>query len=321
MYNSGGFRLVVRRGPQPNQVFELTQDIITLGRDITNEITINDPEISRHHCRLTRGTNDYTIEDHGSTNGTFVNGQRLTGAQPLRAGDLIGLGETVNLVYETSAAAQPAAPPPAFGAAQPPGYGSPEYAAPTGGMPPAAPAGDFYNQQQQQQPQPYQDFGQAPAYPGGFPQAPPAYSYEDDAAARGNRGCGLLIGCGIVMALAAIMMVVGVIVIDSPLDDMPLLSDIAGAAGLPGSSVDNAENYLRAMGECDIEKAQQYVCSRDASFVNEGICINNLEDYSCEKDGNDVTCETTIGGTTETVTLNIRNGQVCGSVFFLSDGR
>src|SRR5688500_14081707 len=56
---SGNFRLIVRRGPQPNQVHEMNKDVITLGRDITNDITINDPEVSRHHARLTRGGGGY----------------------------------------------------------------------------------------------------------------------------------------------------------------------------------------------------------------------------------------------------------------------
>jgi hypothetical protein len=93
------FRLIVRRGPQPNQIYEMNKGIITLGRDITNDIVINDPEVSRHHCRLTQGPGGYTMEDLGSTNGTFINGQRLTGARPLVHGDMVGLGETVTLAY------------------------------------------------------------------------------------------------------------------------------------------------------------------------------------------------------------------------------
>ncbi len=94
------FRLTVRRGPQPNQQYDLTRDTITLGRDLTNDIVINDPEVSRHHARLVFSAGGYAIEDLRSTNGTFVNRRRITGLQPLAPGDLIGLGETVLLAYE-----------------------------------------------------------------------------------------------------------------------------------------------------------------------------------------------------------------------------
>src|SRR5215469_15364333 len=100
MQGTGSFRLIVRRGPQPNQIYELSKDSLIIGRDITNDIVINDPEVSRHHAKLTRGGSGYTLEDQGSTNGSFVNGQRLTGARPLNNGDLIGLGETVTLSFE-----------------------------------------------------------------------------------------------------------------------------------------------------------------------------------------------------------------------------
>lgn len=108
MIQGDSFRLIVRRGPQPNQSYDLSKDIITVGRDITNDIVINDPEVSRHHMRFTRGASGFSLEDLGSTNGTFVNGQRLTGARPLRPGDMVGLGETVTLTYELVAAPRPA---------------------------------------------------------------------------------------------------------------------------------------------------------------------------------------------------------------------
>lgn len=108
MIQGDSFRLIVRRGPQPNQSYDLNKDIVTLGRDITNDIVINDPEVSRHHMRLTRGASGFSVEDLGSTNGTFVNGQRLSGARPMRPGDMIGLGETVTLTYEVMSAARPA---------------------------------------------------------------------------------------------------------------------------------------------------------------------------------------------------------------------
>ena len=114
---SDSFRLVMRRGPSPNQVYDLSKDNVTIGRDITNDIVINDPEVSRHHLRFTRGGGGFTMEDLGSTNGTFINGQRMTGSRPLRSGDMIGLGETVTLAYEP--ASSPTVPGPAADVASP----------------------------------------------------------------------------------------------------------------------------------------------------------------------------------------------------------
>ena len=109
MQSGTTFRLIVRRGPQPNQQHELVRDTITLGRDITNDLVINDPEVSRHHMRLIRTPSGYTIEDLRSTNGTFVNKQRLTAPYQLVNGDLIGLGETVTLEYQAGGAGDMAA--------------------------------------------------------------------------------------------------------------------------------------------------------------------------------------------------------------------
>lgn len=105
------FRLIVRRGPQVNEAYELTGDVSNLGRDITNDIVINDREVSRHHLRLTRGADGYTIEDLGSTNGTFVNGKRVSGATALKNGDMVGLGETVTLQFEAGRPGMSAPPP------------------------------------------------------------------------------------------------------------------------------------------------------------------------------------------------------------------
>jgi hypothetical protein len=100
MQSGTTYRLVVRRGPQPNQQFLLTRDTVTLGRDITNDIVINDPEVSRHHARFIRTGTGYSYEDLRSTNGSFINRQRLSTPYQLSNGDLLGLGETITLVYE-----------------------------------------------------------------------------------------------------------------------------------------------------------------------------------------------------------------------------
>jgi len=190
------YRLIVRRGPQPNQVYELNKDIITIGRDITNDIVINDPECSRHHLRLTRGANGFNIEDLGSTNGTFVNGQRLTGVRALNRGDMIGLGETVTLGYEVMrpageaapAAPQPGAPaqspyaPPSSPAYTPPGSTSYE-------QPPIAPTPGYESPAYGQQPGQQAGYGQP-----GTPQQPaygqPQYGQQPGQPGYGQAGYG-----------------------------------------------------------------------------------------------------------------------------------
>jgi predicted component of type VI protein secretion system len=107
------YQLVMRTGPTPGKVFPLDQDEIRIGRDISNDITISDAEVSRHHSRLIVQGNSFVLEDQGSTNGTFVDGQRLVGPHRMRAGEVVFLGENVSLAFEPTAyeaGAVPAAP-------------------------------------------------------------------------------------------------------------------------------------------------------------------------------------------------------------------
>jgi pSer/pThr/pTyr-binding forkhead associated (FHA) protein len=90
---------IMTEGISGGQTFALRDLIISLGRDLSNDIVIQDPEISRHHARLRRWKNGYSIEDIGSTNGTFVNGYRLTEPRVLEADDIVRLGTRVQLQY------------------------------------------------------------------------------------------------------------------------------------------------------------------------------------------------------------------------------
>lgn len=93
-------RLIVRTGPNPGMVFDLTKEITTFGRDVANDIVLGDPEVSRQHARLTRTPGGYVLEDLGSTNGSFVNGERLSSPRVLNPGDLLGMSEKITLTFE-----------------------------------------------------------------------------------------------------------------------------------------------------------------------------------------------------------------------------
>lgn len=94
------FQLTMRVGPTPGKALQLNLPEMILGRDIQADLVIQDAEVSRRHARLTLQGNTYMIEDLGSTNGTFINGQRLMAPHVLQPGDLIMLGEKISLVYE-----------------------------------------------------------------------------------------------------------------------------------------------------------------------------------------------------------------------------
>lgn len=135
------FQFVMRSGPNPGATFPLEGEQLTIGRDASNGVAINDAEVSRKHSRLTFQGGKYVLEDLGSTNGTFVNGQRLAGPVVLKAGDVVSLGEQIVLMYDainvdtgaTIAVSRkaPRMEPPPVQAAQPaPTYVTPSYAPP-----------------------------------------------------------------------------------------------------------------------------------------------------------------------------------------------
>jgi DNA-binding response OmpR family regulator len=71
----------------------LTGDVTTIGRAVENEIVVSSQRISREHACVRREGWRVILEDLGSTNGTFLNGQRLTEPAQLRDGDHIKVGD------------------------------------------------------------------------------------------------------------------------------------------------------------------------------------------------------------------------------------
>ena len=73
--------------------FPLEEEVTILGRDEEADITIDDKRISRQHCKISLVENGYVITDLGSSNGTFVNSQRIT-EKPLENGDQVQIGSS-----------------------------------------------------------------------------------------------------------------------------------------------------------------------------------------------------------------------------------
>ena len=97
-------RLTVRRGPEPGTVYELADEVVTIGRSPHNTVVLNDDQISRTHVRLVRAGPDYELHDLGSSNGTFVDGQRIATSRLLPPLCLIELGDSITLAYERASA-------------------------------------------------------------------------------------------------------------------------------------------------------------------------------------------------------------------------
>jgi hypothetical protein len=100
-------KLVKRVGSEVKAEYPLDAEVLRLGRERARTIPIDDPCVSRRHAEITcgeegeaaRDSDDWTITDLGSTNGTFVNEELLTGSRRLQLGDQVRVGNTV-FTYE-----------------------------------------------------------------------------------------------------------------------------------------------------------------------------------------------------------------------------
>jgi len=90
---TSGWQLTIVNGPNAGQSFPLG-DRVRLGREADNEIRLADRRVSRHHAILERVGHGYLITDQGSSNGTYVNGVRISQPTVLRSGDTITMGDT-----------------------------------------------------------------------------------------------------------------------------------------------------------------------------------------------------------------------------------
>ncbi len=75
-------------GKMNGQKYELSKNEMTIGRNPSNDICIEDPLVSGQHARLTKSGSGWTLTDQNSTNGTFVNGKKIS-EQQIFSGDTI----------------------------------------------------------------------------------------------------------------------------------------------------------------------------------------------------------------------------------------
>lgn len=86
-----GYALVVEQGPRAGLTFVLAEGNTTVGRHPESDIFLNDVTVSRQHCRFILSGDDISVEDSGSTNGTYVNDSRVDAAK-LQPGDEVLVG-------------------------------------------------------------------------------------------------------------------------------------------------------------------------------------------------------------------------------------
>ncbi len=85
--------LLVVGGDLNGTIFNLNQPEVSCGRNADNIIPLEFNGISRHHFKVVnQGDDNWTVEDTGSKNGTFLNNKKIEGSVPLNKGDMIKLG-------------------------------------------------------------------------------------------------------------------------------------------------------------------------------------------------------------------------------------
>lgn len=84
--------LIVVVGPVPGAVHAVEGEELMIGRSASAGLSVDEQSLSRRHARVFRQEGRFWIEDLGSTNGTFVNGERLSVPRPLCDGDRLQIG-------------------------------------------------------------------------------------------------------------------------------------------------------------------------------------------------------------------------------------
>jgi len=100
-------KLVILSHGMTGQSHELKVDKTTIGRVDDNIFPIAESSVSSHHCEILLRGSDVVVKDLNSTNGTFINGDKITGEAALKPGQILRLGQ-IELRLEVEGMAAPA---------------------------------------------------------------------------------------------------------------------------------------------------------------------------------------------------------------------
>jgi pSer/pThr/pTyr-binding forkhead associated (FHA) protein len=93
--------LLVRSGSLKGKRLTVRTPVVNIGRADYNDLVIPEPSVSASHAKLQRREGIWVLSDLGSTNGTFVDGERVTEETPLGPGAAIRFGEVTTLFEST----------------------------------------------------------------------------------------------------------------------------------------------------------------------------------------------------------------------------
>jgi signal transduction histidine kinase len=100
--------LFVLQGREKGRRYDLLSLPLTVGRDRTSRVQLPDSEVSRRHAEIRNDDLGYLLVDLGSSNGSFVNGERVTSERRLATGDRVQIGRTLLLFTDADQRSEPA---------------------------------------------------------------------------------------------------------------------------------------------------------------------------------------------------------------------
>lgn len=92
--DAGASRIVITSGPRSGLELELPETGLSIGRSSGSGLQIKDDYTSSAHAKVVRWRDQWMVQDLGSTNGTYVDGKRITEATPVRVGSSVRIGTT-----------------------------------------------------------------------------------------------------------------------------------------------------------------------------------------------------------------------------------